>query len=75
VSKRKARVEVDCNNDMTGGGLYIYGGNGKEIMSWTEDEWKDDSTVPVAMANAVKIFYEKGEEALRKLCGRPKNIG
>ena len=66
----KARVDVGCNSDMTGGGVYIYDRHGKEIVSWTEDEWKQDATSVVATCNAIKLFYTQGADALIARIGR-----
>ena len=56
--------------EITTGGVYIYDKNGNEIMSWMEDEWKEDVTSVVATCNAINVFYTEGEEALQKICGR-----
>ena len=64
------RVEIDCNEDMTDGAVYIYNKDGNEIMSWNADEWQEDVTSVVATCNAIRIFYTEGEAALQKICGR-----
>lgn len=47
-------------------GIFIYDQQGNEIVSWNTDEFKEDETVCLSALNAVKIFYEEGELALKE---------
>lgn len=47
----------------------IYDEHG-EIVHWVSDEWDQDPSVTVAIANAIKLYYEKGPSAIRKLIGK-----
>lgn len=39
--------------------------NDEEIVAWTENEWIEDPTVTIAIANAIHMFYTEGPEYLR----------
>lgn len=53
--------------EMTEDALHIYDENGEEIVCWVEDEWIEDPTVALSMANAVHIFHTQGPEYLKTI--------
>ena len=53
-------------------GIYIHDEHG-EIVSWVEDEWINDHEVVFAIANAIRLYYEEGPQALRKRIGKEVN--
>lgn len=68
----------DALEDLTfkEGGVYvgpdciaIYGVE-KELVYWHQDEWLEDPTVAVSIANAIRIYYEEGAQTLLEVIGR-----
>jgi len=51
-------------------GVYIYDRHG-EVVSWDVAEFIEDPRLWVAVANALKIFYEHGSHVLRRTIGKP----
>lgn len=47
--------------------ITIYDDLGCEIVHWVEDEWKEDSSVALCIANAIKVYYTMGAEYLKLL--------
>lgn len=41
-----------------------------EIVHWVEDEWMDDPTVTLAIANAINIYHTTGPMILRAMIGK-----
>jgi hypothetical protein len=39
--------------------------DGQEIVMWTSDEWKEDPSLVSVIANAIRIGYEQGPDAIR----------
>lgn len=39
--------------DATEYGVYVYGRDGEEIVSWTGDEWIEDPSIVAAIVNAI----------------------
>lgn len=60
-------VVLDCDDDMSNGAIYIYDIDGVEIHSWTEDEWKEDPTVVMAICNAIKLRLTYGPDYMNML--------
>ena len=58
-------VVLDCDDDLSNGALYIYDTDGKEIVSWTEDEWKKDPTVVMSMCQCLITFFTQGDVGLK----------
>jgi hypothetical protein len=46
-----------------------------EIVAWTLDEVREDPTVGLVLANALKMFYEDGPGMVRASIGRPPPEG
>lgn len=38
-----------------------------ELVMWVSDEWKEDPSLVAVIANAIKIGYEQGPDAIREL--------
>ena len=50
------------------GSIRIYDKDGEEIVGWEETEWVEDPKFVVpAIANAIKIFCDDGEDELKYL--------
>lgn len=47
-----------------------------EIVYWNRTEWEEDSSVVTAIANAIRLYYKEGPEALRQLVDKslPQNV-
>ena len=58
--------------EILGDELTIYGKDGKEIVHWVVDEVEEDAELAFTIANAVKIYYEEGEYALKKYLDNPE---
>jgi hypothetical protein len=57
-------------------GIYINDENGTEIVSWTIDEWKEDTEFVVpAIANAIKMALMKGPDALKTSIKWKNSVG
>jgi len=56
---------IEINEDR----IAIYDHHG-EIVCWVEDEWKEDPTLTPVIANAVKLYFERGSLEMRKLLGK-----
>ena len=41
--------------------------NGKEIVSWHEDEWQEDPTIIVSIANAINLYHTNKNELIKLL--------
>lgn len=39
---------------------------GNEIVKWVDDEWIEDPSVTVSIANAINIIYTEGEDTLKQ---------
>lgn len=44
--------------------ITIYDHEGTELVHWVEDEWIEDPEVVISIANAIHLFYTKGEAYL-----------
>jgi hypothetical protein len=55
--------------------IHIHDEHGKEVVMWIQDEWIDDPSVVLSIANAICIFYEKGPDAIKELIGRIEPVG
>jgi hypothetical protein len=64
--KNKPSIKVEVEEDA----VYISDEYG-EIVMWHLDEIEEDSTVGLVIANALKLVYEKGPEALRNKIHSP----
>ena len=42
--------------------ISIQDAEGIEIVHWHQDEWREDSKMVFLIANAIKVFYEDGEQ-------------
>ena len=58
------------------GGVYIgpdciaiYDVN-EEIVYWQQDEWLEDPSVALSIANAIRMYYEEGPMAIKEAIGR-----
>jgi len=60
------RVKLDCTEDMGDGSITLHDHRGMELVHWTEDEWKEDPTIVMAICNAIKMLLTEGEDALKK---------
>ena len=50
--------------EITEDSVTIRNEQGKEIVHWIEDEWKEDPSVTLAIANAITMFYNQGPKAV-----------
>ncbi len=50
--------------------VYIHDPHGNEIVMWIQDEWEEDPSVAMAIANAVAIALTKGVEEVARIVGR-----
>ena len=50
--------------------VHIYDEHGEEIVMWLEDEWIEDPSVTISIANAIRVFYVDGPDALKSIIGR-----
>lgn len=46
-------------------GIYIYDDKDTEIVMWSIDEIEEDAYVALIASNAIKIFYEEGQDELK----------
>ncbi len=46
--------------------ITVYDDHG-EIVHWVEDEWIDDPSVTISIANAITLYYTRGPNSLREL--------
>lgn len=52
--------------EITGDTIRIYDRNANEIVGWIDDEWAEDPSITIFIANAIATFYEMGEDGLRQ---------
>jgi len=52
-------IVVDADDN----GVTIYG-RGQQIVAWTTDEWIEDPSVTISIANAIRVGYECGADML-----------
>lgn len=41
-----------------------------EIVHWVSDEWEEDPTVTISIANAINMYHNYGADALRERIGK-----
>lgn len=44
--------------------IALYDGD-EELVYWTQGEWEEDPTLVISIANAIRILYEEGPDAIR----------
>jgi hypothetical protein len=49
--------------------------HGEEVVCWNEDEWNEDASIVVSIANAIRMATPDKIMELRKLVGKPHIIG
>lgn len=52
--------------ELTRDAVHIKDAHG-DIVMWTRQEWEEDPSVVISIANAIRIAYEDGTECLRTL--------
>jgi hypothetical protein len=40
-----------------------------ELVMWTSDEWREDPSLVVVIANAIQVGYTEGADAIRARIG------
>jgi len=52
--------------------IYIQGG-GPELVTWTKDEWIEDPSIVLSIANAIKMYYTDYDR-LVKICAPSEGL-
>jgi len=52
------RIEIEQDH------ITIFNNQGYEVVHWIEDEWIEDPTIILAIANAIKMAYTKPGELI-----------
>ena len=43
----------------------------QELVYWTQQEWEEDPSLVITIANAIRILYEEGGQGIRDRIGEP----
>ena len=66
--KKSNSVSLQGYVEIEEGSIRIYDKVGEEIVGWVDTGWIEDPEFVVpAIANAIKVFYEDGEDKLKEL--------
>jgi hypothetical protein len=73
---RKTQVTVEINGEygVDDGSLHILS-NGEELVMWDSAEWIEDPSLVFVIANAIRIAYEDGPDAIRARLTNPTKEG
>jgi len=52
-----------------GDAIALYDEEGIEIVRWVKDEWVEDPDVVLSIVNAVRLFYQDGPRAVKRVIG------
>lgn len=50
----------------------IFDSYGNELLHWIEDEWTEDPSVTLAIAQAIHTYHTKGEDAIKSIISKGK---
>jgi hypothetical protein len=66
--KKSNSVSLQGYVEIEEGTIRIYDKAGDEIVGWVDTEWIEDPEFVVpAIAKAIRVFYEDGEDKLKEL--------
>lgn len=54
-------VKVEILRDQ----ITLFDDEGEELVAWSSNEWHEDPTVVLSIANAIRMLYEEGGDSIR----------
>lgn len=64
IMRELLREKVVSGVQVTSDSVTVFDENG-EIVHWISDEWEDDPSLTIPIANAINIYYAEGSHVLR----------